>query len=87
MKAYYAVLRYGHVGVGNEVSVGRYFQFPETISLIDVYNELHNLPGTKIRAVLSLKQISEEEYSAGKEKEGENFYMLNWYPQTEELYA
>lgn len=70
------VLRYGHVGHGNEVCVARYLAFDEGITLLDVYDSAKNMPGVKIaRGVNSAKKVDYREYYAGKETEESNFYL------------
>ena len=76
-KSYWkVVLRYGHVGHGNEVCVARYLAFDEGSTLLDVYNSAKNMPGVKsARGVNSAKKVDYREYCAGKETEESNFYL------------
>jgi hypothetical protein len=70
------VLRYGHVGHGNEVCVARYLAFDEGITLLEVYDFAKNMPGVKsTRGVNSAKKVDYSEYCTGKEAEESNFYL------------
>ena len=74
-KYWKVVIKYGHVGRRNEVSVARYMVFPSNATIIDVMEELKQMPGTKNNCVCSIQPISLEEYLIGKRSELENFYL------------
>lgn len=61
-KYWKVVIKYGHVGRRNEVSVARYMVFPSSATIIDVMEELKQMPGTKNNCVCSIEPISLEEY-------------------------
>lgn len=42
-----AVIRYGHVGKKNEISVARYLEFPKGTQIYEVIKVIHSMPGTK----------------------------------------
>jgi len=70
-----AVIRYGHVGYRNEVSVARFLAFEASTRIYDVIKEVNQMPGTKNNCIQSIYQITESEYEVGKEAEKENFYL------------
>lgn len=70
-----AVVRYGHVGKRKEISVARYLVMPEHLTMIDVMNVINEMPGTKNRAVLSLRKVDVAEYLEGLREEKENFFL------------
>ena len=70
-----AVVRYGHVGKRKEISVARYLVMPEHSTMIDVMNVINEMPGTKNRAVLSLRKVDIIEYLEGRRAEKENFFL------------
>lgn len=70
-----AVMRYGHVGKGKEVSVARYLVTPAHATMIDVMDLIEEMPGTKNRAMLSIIKIGMEEYLEGVRLEKENFFL------------
>ncbi|WDH76244.1 hypothetical protein PTI97_01585 [Exiguobacterium marinum] len=70
-----AVVRYGHVGKRKEISVARYLVMPEHSTMIDVMNVIDEMPGTKKRAVVSLRKINSIEYLEGLREEKENFFL------------
>lgn len=70
------VIRYGHVGKRNEVSIARHLVTPSTTTTIDVMNLVENMPGTKHRALISVKTINVYEYLQGLRAEKENFYLM-----------
>lgn len=69
-----AVVRYGHVEK-KEISVARYLVMSEHSTMIDVMNVINEMPGTKNRAVLSLRKVDVAEYLEGLRKEKENFFL------------
>lgn len=74
-KYWKVVLRYGHVGKRNEVSVARFLVTEASHNPISVMDLTAEMPGVKNNALLSLKEISQEEYIIGKRLEVENIYL------------
>ena len=70
-----AVVRYGHVGKRKEISVARYLVMPEHSTMIDVMNVIDQMPGTKNRAMISLRRVDVLEYLEGIRDEKENFFL------------
>ena len=69
------VLRYGHVGTGREISVARHLETGLDFRCIDVMNLAKEMPGVKANGVREVRQITEEQWLAGKEAEEYNFYL------------
>lgn len=69
------VIRYGHVGKRNEISVARHLVTAINTTTIDVMNLVETMPGTKNRALVSIKEIALYEYLQGVREEKENFYL------------
>lgn len=76
-----AVMRYGHVGTGKEVSVARYLVTPSHATTIDVMDLIEEMPGTKKRAMLSIVRVEMEEYLEGVRLEKENFFLQRLFEQ------
>lgn len=76
------VLRYGHVGHRNEVSIARYLVFPLGATIQNVIAAVKKMPGTKNNGIDSIQEISYEEYVIGKRNEQENFYLQNLFNQS-----
>lgn len=74
-KYWKAVVRYGHVGLGKEVSVARFISTGPETSILDVYTLVENMPGVKARGVGSLVGITRDAYRAGKVSEHSNAYL------------
>ena len=74
-KYWKAVVRYGHVGLGKEVSVARFISTGPAASILDVYTLVENMPGMKARGVGSLVGITRDAYQAGKVSERSNTYL------------
>lgn len=55
-KYWKVVVRYGHVGKRNEVSVARYLRTEEHCSVIDVMILVSEMPGVKANGVISVRQ-------------------------------
>jgi len=72
-----AVVRYGHVGQRNEVSVARYLVMPGDATTIDVMSLIEEMPGTKNNAMLSIRKIDHLEYLEGVRAEREDFFLRN----------
>lgn len=70
-----AVVRYGHVGKRNEVSVARYLVMPGDATTIDVMSLIEKMPGTKNRAMASIQKIDHMEYLEGVRAEKEDFFL------------
>lgn len=76
------VIRYGHVGQGNEIAVARYLKFQGNVTSLDVIQEVSNMPGTKNKSYCSISKITEQQYNEGKKQESENFYLQNLFGAT-----
>lgn len=70
-----AVIRYGHVGQGNEVSVARYLAFEQGTNIYTVMEEIKTMPGTKNKSIQTIVKITEDDYLDGKLAERDNFYL------------
>lgn len=70
-----AVVRYGHVGKGKEISVARYLVMPGGSTTVDVMAVIAEMPGTKKRSVGSIRKIDHLEYLEGLRAEKENFFL------------
>lgn len=70
-----AVVRYGHVGKGKEISVARYLVMPDNSTTVDVMAVITEMPGTKKRSVGSIRKIDHLEYLEGLRAEKENFFL------------
>lgn len=79
MKKYYwkAIIRYGHVGRRNEVSVARHLAFDENLKVYEIMKVINGMPGTKNRSLRLLYQIDKYTYELGLEAEKDNFYLQN----------
>lgn len=80
-----AVVRYGHVGKGKEISVARYLVMPGDLTMIDVMAVINEMPGTKKRPVISLRKIDHTEYLEGIRAEKENFFLQRLFEGKEAL--
>lgn len=69
------VVRYGHVGKRNEISVARHLVTGSNATPIDLMNLVEEMPGTKNRALVSVKKIELYEYLQGVREEKENYYL------------
>lgn len=76
------IVRYGHVGLRNEISVARHLVFESSKGISDIINFVEEMPGTKRNPVVSIKKISFEEYLLGTRKEKEDFYLKNLYEKS-----
>lgn len=70
-----AVVRYGHVGKGKEISVARYLVMPGNSTTVGVMAVVAEMPGTKKRSVGSIRKIDRLEYLEGLRAEKENFFL------------
>lgn len=70
-----AVVRYGHVGKGKEISVARYLVMPGGSTTVDVMVVIAEMPGTKKRSIGSIRKIDHLEYLEGLRAEKENFFL------------
>lgn len=77
MKYWKVIVRYGHVGKGNEISIARHLVVPREVSLVEVMDLVSQMPGTKVNPVVSAREISLEEYLEGHRREKEDFYLKN----------
>ncbi|WP_251128524.1 hypothetical protein [Exiguobacterium sp. s28] len=80
-----AVIRYGHVGKGKEISVARYLVMPDYFMMVDVMTVINEMPGTKKRAMTSLRKIDYTEYLEGLRAEKENFFLQRLFEGKEAL--
>ncbi|WP_046176330.1 hypothetical protein [Domibacillus indicus] len=74
-KYWKVVLRYGHVGKRNEVSVARYLVTEESCTPVFIMEQAADMPGVKHNGVTSVKEIAREEFIEGKRLEQENFFL------------
>ncbi|OLN21557.1 hypothetical protein BTO30_14300 [Domibacillus antri] len=74
-KYWKVVLKYGHVGKRNEISVARFLITESDYTLVMVMDEAADMPGVKHNGVISVKEVSREEFITGKRMEQENFYL------------
>ena len=75
-KYWKVICRYGHVGLRNEVSVARYLQTDNSVSIIDARHIASQMPGVKSNGVLMIGAIDENTYMLGKQAEKNNFYIV-----------
>ena len=71
------MIRYGHVGRRNDVSVARHLIFPKGTLIYDVIKEIYSIPGAKSNCIQSVYEVTEEEFLWGIEEEKDNFYLQN----------
>lgn len=74
-KYWKVVLRYGHVGKRNEVSVARFLITEASYNPIAVMDIASEMPGVKGRGVVSIKEITQDDYIVGKREEVENVFL------------
>lgn len=74
-KYWKVVLRYGHVGRRNEVSVARFLITEASNNPIMVMDLAAKMPGVKSNGISQVNEISQKEYLIGKRTEVENFYL------------
>lgn len=79
------IIRYGHVGLGNEISVARHLLFESIMNISDIISFVERMPGTKKNPVVSIKKISSEDYLKGTRNEKENFYLKNLYENSKAI--
>lgn len=79
------IIRYGHVGLRNEISVARHLVFEMGANISDIISFVEEMPGTKKTPVVSIKKISPEEYLIGTRNEKENFYLKNLYERSKAI--
>lgn len=70
-----AIVRYGHVGRKNEISVARYIAAEMNLGITDVMNLIGEMPGVKFKGVGSIQEICLEEYVDGKLGEEDNLFL------------
>jgi len=70
-----AVIRYGHVGKRNEISVARYLEFPKGTQIYEVIQVINSMPGTKNNCIQSICEITKSDFLHGLEQEKNNFYL------------
>lgn len=73
------IIRYGHVGRRNEISIARHLVFESSKGISEIIDFVAEMPGTKKNPVVSIKKISFEEYLLGTRKEREDFYLKTLY--------
>jgi len=69
------IMKYGHVGFRKEISIARHVVMPKEYTLLDVMAFAQQMPGVKAKGILSVRQITVEEYLIGHRNEAENFYL------------
>lgn len=74
-KYWKVVIRYGHVGRKNEVSVARFLVTEAFYNPVMVMDLASTMPGVKDRGVSEVMEVSQEDYIHGKRAEVENFYL------------
>jgi len=74
-KYWKVVLRYGHVGKRNDVSVARFLVTETSFDPIMVMDLASEMPGVKSKGVISIKEITQEDYIVGKREEVENLFL------------
>ncbi|OMP66451.1 hypothetical protein [Domibacillus epiphyticus] len=74
-KYWRVVLKYGHVGKRNEISVARFLVTESIYTPVMVMEQAANMPGVKHNGVSSVKEVSLDEFITGKRTEQENFYL------------
>ena len=70
------VCRYGHVGIGKEVSLARFLQTRNGETCIDVFLLAQRMPAVKHRGVHSVQRITEFEYFQGLNAERKHPYLV-----------
>lgn len=68
-------MKYGHVGLRNEVSVARHICTEDYYSILEARDLASGMPGVKHRGVAEIHAIGEEEYIRGKVKEESNLFL------------
>lgn len=89
------MVKYGHVGRRNEISVPRYLETPATYNLIEVLEIVGSMPGVKkvsgiMGAMGKAEEVNEATYLQGKEEEKENLYLkklMSFNPHPEKMTA
>lgn len=74
-KYWRVVLRYGHVGKRNEISVARYLVTEAECTPVVVMDQAADMPGVKHNGVMSVKEVTRSEFTEGKRMEQENFFL------------
>ena len=74
-KYWRVVCRYGHVGIGREISVARYLETGPERTCLDVLLLAKHMPGVKANGVSEVRPITREEWRAGRAAEEDNFYL------------
>lgn len=74
-KYWKVVLRYGHVGKRNEVSVARYLLTESHYTPVLVMDQAAHMPGVKHNGVTSVTEINRDTFLEGKRMEQENFFL------------
>jgi len=74
-KYWKVVLRYGHVGKRNDVSVARFLVTEASFNPIMVMDLASEMPGVKSKGVISIKEVTQEDYIVGKREEIENLFL------------
>ena len=69
------IVRYGHLGIGREVSVARYLRTGSQENILDAYTIVEHMPGVKERAVQLIFEIDIKAYCEGKLSESENCFL------------
>ena len=74
-KYWKVVLRYGHVGKRNDVSVARFLVTEASFNSIMVMDLASEMPGVKSKGVISIQEVTQENYIVGKREEVENLFL------------
>ena len=69
------IVRYGHLGIGREISVARYLRTGSQENIMDACTIVEHMPGVKARAVQLIFEIDNRTYCEGKLAEGENCFL------------
>ena len=70
-----AVVRYGHLGIGKEISVARSICTKSDENIVDAYGIVENMPGVKASGVHCISEIDRSVYLNGKISEASNYYL------------
>lgn len=74
-KYWRVVCRYGHVGLGKEISVARFIETSAKETCMDVFHLASLMPGVKSKGVLSVEPVTPGRFISGKKSEQDNRYL------------
>lgn len=69
------IVRYGHLGIGREVSVARFICTKLEENIMDAYKIVEQMPGVKNKGIQYISEISGETFLIGKFAEREDFFL------------